>query len=330
MDQSARNLRVRPRHRTATFGLQYEWAANTEQTGAGRIPGNNSLSEPHRERTARSHGLITRQRPIATLEAMGCDAWVGNWQGSASVILSAMVPKRFSVCASVAALALLVGACSNGGGHHATPTTALLTTTSTPTQRAAASRIMLPHAMQRPQMLADRLPALTVPRTRLVVSSTRLLATNGSARFYGAIGGSGEICLIVQQRDNGVEPTLAVSCGPGSTLARFGVPTVLDSQEGRVAIGALLPDSVTAATIRLASAPTCRMCSAPRQSYATAIHNNLLTWVGPASDAPASISLSTATNKHVTIDFRSNAPDTFFLSGERGSLLSARIVPGRP
>jgi hypothetical protein len=42
-----------------------------------------------------------------------------------------MFPKRFSVCALVAALALLVVGCSNGGGKHASPTTTIATTSST-------------------------------------------------------------------------------------------------------------------------------------------------------------------------------------------------------
>jgi hypothetical protein len=42
-----------------------------------------------------------------------------------------MFPKRFSVCAMVLAVALLVAGCSSGGGKHATPTTVSATTTTT-------------------------------------------------------------------------------------------------------------------------------------------------------------------------------------------------------
>src|ERR1700680_1355171 len=48
-----------------------------------------------------------------------------------------MSPKRFSVCALVAALALLVAGCSSGGGKHASPTTTVKSRTqgtSTPPQ----------------------------------------------------------------------------------------------------------------------------------------------------------------------------------------------------
>jgi hypothetical protein len=50
----------------------------------------------------------------------------GNRPGSASVILSAMLPKHFSICAFVAALAILVVGCSSSGGlKQSSPVTAM-------------------------------------------------------------------------------------------------------------------------------------------------------------------------------------------------------------